>query len=177
MQYSNAHILWSWISFSSLSFKAHAPNKLNFEEKARRVPLKFKKLSLLNSTFNVRVDTDSSNDTDIWYFISQRIFWRQWLNIIQTYTIWFFPLLVLLILASQRIETVFAEWLDSDFLEQYFSEDVTTKRGSMPSLVEWAILAWVAGKTPLISYSIYHCIKLYFNVISVFLAEFSFLVL
>ena len=48
-------------------------NKLNFEEKARRVSLKFKNLSLLNSTFNVRVDTDSSNDTDIWYFISQRI--------------------------------------------------------------------------------------------------------
>ena len=64
------------------------------------------------------------------------------------YNFIFFLLLVLLILASQRIETVFAEWLDSDFLEQYFSEDVTTKRGSMPSLVEWAILAWVAGKIP-----------------------------
>ena len=63
------------------------------------------------------------------------------------YYIIFLSHLVLLILASQRIETVFAEWLDSDFLEQYFSEDVTTKRGSMPSLVEWAILAWVAGKT------------------------------
>ena len=33
----------------------------------------------------------------------------------------------------------------------------------MPSLVEWAILAWVAGKTRSISYSIYHSIKPYFS--------------
>ena len=53
---------------------------------------------------------------------------------------------VLLILASQRIEGVLTEWLQTDWLKYYFADDVTTKRGSMPSLVEWAILAWVAGK-------------------------------
>ena len=53
--------------------------------------------------------------------------------------------LVLLILASQRIEVVLAEWLQTEWLQEYFSGDVTTKRGSMPSMVEWAILAWVAG--------------------------------
>ena len=54
---------------------------------------------------------------------------------------------VLLILASQRIEGVLAEWLQTEWLKNYFADDVTTKRGSMPSLVEWAILAWVAGKS------------------------------
>ena len=51
-----------------------------------------------------------------------------------------------MILASQRIEGVLAEWLQTEWLKNYFADDVTTKRGSMPSLVEWAILAWVAGK-------------------------------
>ena len=60
---------------------------------------------------------------------------------------------VLLILASQRIEGVLAEWLQTEWLKNYFADDVTTKRGSMPSLVEWAILAWVAGK------SICHSVK------------------
>ena len=59
----------------------------------------------------------------------------------------FISILVLLILASQRIETVMAEWLQSDWLKKNFAADVTTVRGSMPSLVEWAILAWVAGNT------------------------------
>lgn len=44
----------------------------------------------------------------------------------------------MLILASQRIETLF------------FAEDPTaripTKRGAKPSIVEWIILAWVSGK-------------------------------
>lgn len=43
----------------------------------------------------------------------------------------------MLILASQRIETLF------------FDEDPTyvpTKRGSTPSLVEWIILSWVSGE-------------------------------
>lgn len=44
---------------------------------------------------------------------------------------------VMLILASQRIETLF---FDED------PNDVPTKRGAKPSLVEWIILAWVSGK-------------------------------
>ena len=43
--------------------------------------------------------------------------------------------LVLLILASQRIEDVFGWDMPTD----------TTKRGSLPSAVEYCILAWVAG--------------------------------
>lgn len=43
----------------------------------------------------------------------------------------------MLILASQRIETLF-------FGED--PEDVPTKRGAKPSLVEWIILAWVCGE-------------------------------
>ena len=42
---------------------------------------------------------------------------------------------VLLILASQRIEDIIGWDLPSD----------TTKRGSLPSVVEYCILAWVAG--------------------------------
>ncbi|GJQ65198.1 hypothetical protein Trydic_g7337 [Trypoxylus dichotomus] len=49
----------------------------------------------------------------------------------------YFTFLFMLILASQRIETLF------------FAEDPTaripTKRGAKPSLVEWIILAWVSG--------------------------------
>ena len=48
-----------------------------------------------------------------------------------------FPLAVLLILASQRIEDVLG-W-------DYGESGVATKRGSKPSLVESCILAWVAG--------------------------------
>ena len=47
----------------------------------------------------------------------------------------YFFFLFLLILVSQRIEDVIGWDLPSD----------TTKRGSMPSAVEYAILAWVAG--------------------------------
>lgn len=43
----------------------------------------------------------------------------------------------MLILASQRIETLFFEEEPEDF---------PTKRGAKPSLVEWIILAWVSGK-------------------------------
>ncbi|XP_043231805.1 transient receptor potential-gamma protein-like isoform X2 [Amphibalanus amphitrite] len=49
--------------------------------------------------------------------------------------------LVLLILASQRIETVVSDW----FGMPHNQNDVTTKRGARPSMVEWLILAWVAG--------------------------------
>ncbi|XP_031341305.1 transient receptor potential-gamma protein isoform X1 [Photinus pyralis] len=48
----------------------------------------------------------------------------------------YFAFLFMLILASQRIETLF-------FDEE--PEDVPTKRGAKPSLVEWIILAWVCG--------------------------------
>ena len=54
---------------------------------------------------------------------------------------------VLLILASQRIEVVIAEWFDNELLKEWLSHDVTVKRGSTPTMVEWAILAWVAGKS------------------------------
>ena len=53
---------------------------------------------------------------------------------------------VLLILASQRIEVVIAEWFQNERLKKWLSHDVTTKRGSTPTLVEWCILAWVGGK-------------------------------
>ena len=53
--------------------------------------------------------------------------------------IFYFLLLisVLLILASQRIEDIMGWDLPSD----------TTKRGSLPSVVEYCILAYVAGRT------------------------------
>ena len=43
---------------------------------------------------------------------------------------------VLLILASQRIEVVIAEWFQNERLKKWLSHDVTTKRGSTPTLVE-----------------------------------------
>ena len=52
---------------------------------------------------------------------------------------------VLLILASQRIETSIAEWFQNERIKEWLSTDVTVKRGSTPTLVECAILAWVAG--------------------------------
>ena len=55
------------------------------------------------------------------------------------------PISVLLILASQRIEVVIAEWFQNEKLKEWLSHDVTVKRGSTPTMVEWAILAWVAG--------------------------------
>lgn len=48
----------------------------------------------------------------------------------------------MLILASQRIETVIGGWLWGDTGPE---EDIPTKRGSPPSIVEWFILAWVSG--------------------------------
>ncbi|XP_037087479.1 LOW QUALITY PROTEIN: transient receptor potential-gamma protein-like [Pollicipes pollicipes] len=54
--------------------------------------------------------------------------------------------LVLLILASQRIETVVLDWFGMAHVARgWIATDVTTKRGAPPSLVEWLILAWVAG--------------------------------
>ena len=51
----------------------------------------------------------------------------------------------MLILASQRIEVVIADFFQNEQLKQYLSVDVTTKRGSKPTIVEWCILAWVGG--------------------------------
>ena len=42
-----------------------------------------------------------------------------------------------------------AEWFQNEELKEWkewLSNDVTTKRGSIPTLVEWCILAWVGGK-------------------------------
>lgn len=50
----------------------------------------------------------------------------------------------MLILASQRIETVIGGWLWGDTGPE--KEDIPTKRGSPPSIVEWFILAWVSGE-------------------------------
>ncbi|XP_065158698.1 LOW QUALITY PROTEIN: transient receptor potential-gamma protein-like [Atheta coriaria] len=49
----------------------------------------------------------------------------------------YFTFLFMLILASQRIETL--------FLGEQPADPIPTKRGSTPSLVEWIILAWVSG--------------------------------
>ncbi|ROT80807.1 hypothetical protein C7M84_000444, partial [Penaeus vannamei] len=54
--------------------------------------------------------------------------------------------LTLLILASQRIETVIVDWFGATpTLKKWVATDVTTRRGAPPSLVEWLILAWVFG--------------------------------
>ncbi|XP_077296878.1 transient receptor potential-gamma protein-like isoform X3 [Arctopsyche grandis] len=55
----------------------------------------------------------------------------------------YFTFLFMLILASQRIETVIGGWLWGDTGPE--KEDIPTKRGSPPSIVEWFILAWVSG--------------------------------
>ncbi|GBM50483.1 Transient receptor potential-gamma protein [Araneus ventricosus] len=53
--------------------------------------------------------------------------------------------LFLLILASQRIETVLVDWFGTDEMKKKMKSNVTTKRGAPPSVVEWMILAWVMG--------------------------------
>lgn len=50
----------------------------------------------------------------------------------------------MLILASQRIETVIGSWVLGGESEPV--EENKTKRGSTPSIVEWLVLAWVSGK-------------------------------
>ncbi|PSN40404.1 Transient receptor potential-gamma protein [Blattella germanica] len=54
---------------------------------------------------------------------------------------------VLLILASQRIETVIGDWFGEETVRQNIPApiDVSTKRGAPPSIVECFILAWVCG--------------------------------
>nr|WMY99273.1 transient receptor potential C (TRPgamma) [Bemisia tabaci] len=59
----------------------------------------------------------------------------------------YFTFLFLLILASQRIESILGDWFlngESPSYVSYASNDLT-KRGSPPSLVEWLILSWVCG--------------------------------
>ena len=49
-------------------------------------------------------------------------------------------------LASQRIETALFTWLANFIGFDWSTEDMATKRGSPPSMIEWLILAWVSGK-------------------------------
>uniref|UniRef100_A0A182TJL8 Transient receptor ion channel domain-containing protein n=1 Tax=Anopheles melas TaxID=34690 RepID=A0A182TJL8_9DIPT len=56
----------------------------------------------------------------------------------------YFTFLFLLMLASQRIETVMGGvWGEPDVSQQH--DEVPTKRGASPTLIEWLILAWVSG--------------------------------
>ncbi|XP_076318775.1 transient receptor potential-gamma protein-like isoform X2 [Tachypleus tridentatus] len=48
--------------------------------------------------------------------------------------------LFLLILASQRVDSVLIGWFEMKEMN-----DMVTKRGAPPSIIEWMILAWVAG--------------------------------
>ncbi|XP_025160245.1 transient receptor potential-gamma protein isoform X2 [Harpegnathos saltator] len=54
----------------------------------------------------------------------------------------YFTFLFMLILASQRIESVIGNWMGHDVVER---EPAPTKRGAAPTIVEWFILAWVSG--------------------------------
>ncbi|XP_020288795.1 transient receptor potential-gamma protein isoform X2 [Pseudomyrmex gracilis] len=55
----------------------------------------------------------------------------------------YFTFLFMLILASQRIESLIGNWMGHDFLAE--NEPTPTKRGAAPTIVEWFILAWVSG--------------------------------
>ncbi|XP_055644283.1 transient receptor potential-gamma protein isoform X2 [Toxorhynchites rutilus septentrionalis] len=54
----------------------------------------------------------------------------------------YFTFLFLLMLASQRIETVIGGVWGADLSNH---DEVPTKRGASPTLVEWLILSWVSG--------------------------------
>ncbi|XP_032663846.1 transient receptor potential-gamma protein isoform X2 [Odontomachus brunneus] len=55
----------------------------------------------------------------------------------------YFTFLFMLILASQRIESVIGNWVgDNPDMQR---EPPPTKRGAAPTIVEWFILAWVSG--------------------------------
>ena len=62
----------------------------------------------------------------------------------QTVSLFFSALQVLLILASQRIESVLYNWFGTS-IPEWVSNDVTTKRGAPPTMIEWLILSWVCG--------------------------------
>ncbi|XP_076281851.1 transient receptor potential cation channel gamma isoform X3 [Lasioglossum baleicum] len=55
----------------------------------------------------------------------------------------YFTFLFMLILASQRIESVIGNWTGNE--EVVKSEPERTKRGAAPTIIEWFILAWVSG--------------------------------
>ncbi|XP_026829989.1 transient receptor potential-gamma protein isoform X1 [Ooceraea biroi] len=55
----------------------------------------------------------------------------------------YFTFLFMLILASQRIESVIGNWMGHDVVEE--PQPAPTKRGAAPTIVEWFILAWVSG--------------------------------
>ncbi|KAK2584628.1 hypothetical protein KPH14_006977 [Odynerus spinipes] len=54
----------------------------------------------------------------------------------------YFTFLFMLILASQRIESVIGNWMGHSVVEH---DPMPTKRGAAPTIVEWFILAWVSG--------------------------------
>ncbi|XP_071559770.1 transient receptor potential-gamma protein isoform X1 [Temnothorax nylanderi] len=56
----------------------------------------------------------------------------------------YFTFLFMLILASQRIESVIGNWMGHDVVE-HEPEHEPTKRGAAPTIVEWLILSWVSG--------------------------------
>lgn len=49
----------------------------------------------------------------------------------------------MLMLASQRIESVIGGWF---WGEESVEVDLPTKRGATPTVIEWLILSWVSGK-------------------------------
>lgn len=51
----------------------------------------------------------------------------------------------MLILASQRIESVISSYITGWGDTDPYTES-NTKRGAPPTLVEWLILSWVSGK-------------------------------
>lgn len=86
-------------------------------------------------------------------------------------TIFIHIFLVLLILASQRIESLLGMWLDdpeSITKSKYPDDEEPTKRGEPPSLVEMMILGWVSGEFTISMYicQIYEC---YFHILIYFL--------
>ncbi|XP_026671309.1 transient receptor potential-gamma protein isoform X2 [Ceratina calcarata] len=56
----------------------------------------------------------------------------------------YFTFLFMLILASQRIESVIGNWTGHDVPHDDVEHE-PTKRGAAPTIVEWFILAWVSG--------------------------------
>ncbi|XP_025986814.1 transient receptor potential-gamma protein isoform X2 [Solenopsis invicta] len=58
----------------------------------------------------------------------------------------YFTFLFMLILASQRIESVIFNWMGhEEDVEDVQEQPTPTKRGAAPTIVEWFILAWVWG--------------------------------
>lgn len=59
----------------------------------------------------------------------------------------------MLMLASQRIESVIGGWF---WGETPVEDDLPTKRGATPTVIEWLILSWVSGKL----YFSFHVLKI-----------------